>query len=57
MTPQNDAPIFDPKAWRLTDQEAELTARARNLGKEKFAARADKWDREAIFPTRITRHA
>ncbi len=51
MTPQNDAPIFDPKAWRLTDQEAELTARARNLGKEKFAARAYKWDREAIFPT------
>ena len=29
-----DAPIFDPHAWKLTDLEAELTTRARTLGKE-----------------------
>ncbi len=46
-----DAPIFDPHAWKLTEQETELTARARKLGKEKFADRAETWDREAIFPT------
>ena len=46
-----DAPIFDPHAWKLTDLEADMTARARALGKEKFADRAEKWDREAIFPT------
>lgn len=46
-----DAPIFDPTAWRLTDHEAELAARARKLGAEKFADRAETWDREATFPT------
>ena len=45
-----DAPIFDPQAFRLTDQQAELTTLARRLGQEKFAGRAEKWDREAIFP-------
>lgn len=51
MSTELDAPIFDPEAWRLTAQEAELAERARRLGQEKFAGRADKWDREAIFPT------
>lgn len=45
-----DAPIFDPKAFRLTDKEVELTTIARELGETLFAPRADKWDREAIFP-------
>ncbi|MEO1494785.1 MAG: acyl-CoA dehydrogenase family protein [Pseudomonadota bacterium] len=47
----HDAPIFDPKAFRLTAKEAELGALARDLGKGTFAARAERWDREAIFPT------
>lgn len=51
MSPVDDEPIFDPAAWRLTDREAELAARARQLGAEKFAGRAETWDREATFPT------
>ena len=51
MTIELDAPIFEPDAWRLTEKEAEFAGRARRLGQEKFAARADKWDREASFPT------
>ncbi len=47
----DDVPIFDPEAWRLTDLEAELSARARKLGAEKFAGRAEAWDRDATFPT------
>jgi len=46
-----DAPIFDPAAFRLTVQEAELTTLARRLGQNKFAARAATFDREARFPT------
>ncbi len=46
-----DPPMFDPDAWRLTDKEATLTARARALGAGTFAARAPEWDREATFPT------
>jgi len=46
-----DAPIFDPQAWRLSEQQAELCAIARQLGQEKFAARAERYDREATFPT------
>ncbi|PRX37321.1 Acyl-CoA dehydrogenase [Meinhardsimonia xiamenensis] len=46
-----DQPIFDPEAWKLTDKQAELTARARALAAEKFAPRAPKYDREATFPT------
>ena len=49
LTP--DAPIFDPIAFRLTEQQTELTALARQLGQEKFAERAAHYDREAIFPT------
>lgn len=46
-----DAPIWDPEAWCLTDQQAELGSLARKLGQEKFAARAETYDREATFPT------
>ncbi|MCB4820590.1 acyl-CoA dehydrogenase family protein [Roseicella aerolata] len=46
-----DAPIFDPAAFRLTEQEAALTARARAFGQAVLAPRAARWDREASFPT------
>ncbi|MEJ8572563.1 acyl-CoA dehydrogenase [Microbaculum marinum] len=46
-----DAPLFDPAAFRLGDEEAELNALARRIGKAKFAPRAATYDREAIFPT------
>ncbi|MEM7423743.1 MAG: acyl-CoA dehydrogenase family protein [Pseudomonadota bacterium] len=49
--PLFDAPLFDASAFRLRDREASLCALARELGQGKFAARAAKWDREAIFPT------
>ncbi|WP_417771439.1 acyl-CoA dehydrogenase family protein [Stappia sp.] len=45
-----DKPIFDPDAFRLTGQEAELTALARKVAKAKFAPRAETYDREATFP-------
>ncbi len=45
------APIFDPRAFRLTPFEAELTARAREFGARVLAPRAARWDREASFPT------
>lgn len=50
MTPV-DAPIFDPAAFRLTPQEAALTAKAREFGARVLAPRAARWDREASFPT------
>ncbi len=46
-----DQPMFAPKAWKLTTQQAELTALARQLGQDKFADRAYQWDQEASFPT------
>jgi alkylation response protein AidB-like acyl-CoA dehydrogenase len=46
-----DAPLFDPDAFRLTGDEAALTARVRAFGQETLAPRAARWDREAIFPT------
>ena len=46
-----DAPIFDPGAFRLTPQEAALTAEAREFGQAVLAPRAARWDREASFPT------
>jgi len=42
--------MFEPSSWGLTKQQTELTTLARKIGQEKFAKRADKWDREAIFP-------
>lgn len=46
-----DAPIFDPQAFRLGDEEAELNALARRIGKARFAPRAARYDRDATFPT------
>ena len=45
-----DPPIFDPRAFRLTPLENELTARAREFGARVLAPRAARWDREAAFP-------
>ncbi|MBL6455432.1 acyl-CoA dehydrogenase family protein [Belnapia sp. T6] len=46
-----DSPLFDPAAFRLTEQEARLTALAREFGQAVLAPRAARWDREASFPT------
>ena len=46
----SDAPIFDPRAFRLTPLEASLTARAHEFGARILAPRAARWDREAAFP-------
>ncbi len=46
-----DAPLIDPAAFRLTADQADLAALARRLGREKFAARAAQYDRDASFPT------
>jgi alkylation response protein AidB-like acyl-CoA dehydrogenase len=51
MADVDDAPIFDPGAFRLAPAQAELIARARRLAAERFAARATRHDREASFPT------
>ena len=45
------APILDPHAFRLADEEAAIIARARELGQSVFAGRAGTYDREAKFPT------
>ena len=47
-----DAPIFDPGAFRLNDEQAAIIATARGLGQTVFAGRAAAYDREAKFPTR-----
>jgi len=44
------APIFTPDAFRLTDQQAALIARARTFGARVLAPRAAEHDREASFP-------
>src|SRR3978361_370554 len=45
-----DAPIFDPAAFRLNDEQAMIIARARALGQTVFAGRAATYDRNATFP-------
>lgn len=45
-----DAPLFDPKAFRLTDEQAAIMTRARHLGQTVFAGRAAAYDRDARFP-------
>ena len=45
-----DAPLFEPVAWNLTGQEIDLTTIARELGQNRFAARAARHDRDATFP-------
>jgi len=47
----SDKPIFDSDQWSLTAQQCELGSLARQLGQQKFAQRAEKYDREATFPT------
>ena len=49
--PKFDAPMFESKAFQLTQEEEEICKRARKLGIEKFAPRAHKYDDEAKFPT------
>jgi alkylation response protein AidB-like acyl-CoA dehydrogenase len=46
-----DAPIFDPAAFRLSDEQAGIIATARKLGQTVFAGRAAAYDRDATFPT------
>src|SRR6202795_1586547 len=46
-----DAPIFDPNAFRLNDEQAAIIATARGLGQTMFAGRAGTYDRDATFPT------
>src|SRR5947209_14102763 len=46
-----DAPIFDPAAFRLSDEQAGIIARAREIGQSVFAGRAATYDREATFPS------
>jgi alkylation response protein AidB-like acyl-CoA dehydrogenase len=48
--PDDNAPMFAPDAFRLTDAQAELIAKARRFGKRVLAPRAAKHDREATFP-------
>ena len=45
-----DTPIFDPEAFRLTGDQAEIITRARTLGQTVFAGRATAYDRDAKFP-------
>ena len=51
MADVTDAPIFDPIAFRLDGEQADLIARVRQLAAERFAPRAAQHDREASFPT------
>ena len=46
-----DAPIFDPRAFRLDGEQAALLERARRLAAARFAPRAAGYDRDARFPT------
>lgn len=45
-----DAPLFDPAAFRLDSLQTELTAQARSFGRRVLAPRAAGYDREATFP-------
>src|SRR5271155_5107016 len=46
-----DPPMFDPAAFRLSDEQASIIATARELGQSVFAGRAAAYDRDAKFPT------
>lgn len=48
--PPPDAPLFDPATWGLTERQAEIAARARDLGRRRFHPRAAEVDRDARFP-------
>lgn len=47
----DEAPIFDPAAFRLERKDAELIERARRFGQSALAPRAARHDRDATFPT------
>jgi len=49
-TTETNAPHIAGNAALLTPQQRELIALAATLGREKFAPRAARWDREASFP-------
>jgi alkylation response protein AidB-like acyl-CoA dehydrogenase len=49
-TIDTDAPMFDPVAFTVGGDEAQLNALARRLGKARFAPRAAEYDRDARFP-------
>ena len=51
VDPAQDAPIFDPDQWNLTDKQRKLCTRARELGQFSFAQRAAGYDKAATFPT------
>jgi alkylation response protein AidB-like acyl-CoA dehydrogenase len=46
-----DTPMFDPTAFGIAEEEAQLNALARRLGKARLAPRAAEYDRDARFPT------
>jgi alkylation response protein AidB-like acyl-CoA dehydrogenase len=50
MAAQPASPHIAGNPAALTAQQRELIARAAVLGREKFAGRAARWDREASFP-------
>src|SRR4051812_23197216 len=43
--------MFDPRAFRLDDEQSAIIATARQLGQCVFAGRAAAYDRDARFPT------
>ena len=48
--PHDDAPIFEPTAFRLEPAAARLIERARRFGAASLAPRAAQHDRDATFP-------
>src|SRR3981081_4214923 len=46
-----DKPLFDPTAFRLSDEQATIATSARRLGQTVFGGRAAAYDRDAAFPT------
>ena len=47
---KKDEPMFDVEAYKLSKKEKDICTIARELGQIKFAERANKYDKEAIFP-------
>ena len=46
-----DEPMFEAKAYKLSNKEEKICSIARKLGINKFSKRAEKYDNEASFPT------
>ena len=49
-TLDTDAPLFAPQAFRLSDSQADLIAKARGFGRRVLAPRAATHDHDATFP-------